>query len=478
MTNSTRLTAFAAPVAFFVLTLAPPAQAPAGPPPPPLAARIGDWLEAHRDHREFTGVALVADGGEIVYEAAFGRADDDHGVDNGPATKFRIGGVTQQFTAMLVLLLVEEGRLELDAPIAKYLADLPRALADRVTVHHLLGHTSGIPCYMSRPRWQRELAGLHSREDFIARFCAGPLEFEPGERYSHSHSGYYLLGAIVEAVTGQTFGAALRARVLDPLELRDTGCEDPYAVLEHRATGYEEVAGERRMAPWIDVRNLFASAGMYSTVRDLWKWERALCDRRLLGGELEARMFTPGEGRYGYGWHVDPVGIWHGGAVPGFSALIGRLPQRGQCVILLSNSGFASVPEAAQGVAAILAGRTPAPPSPRPWHLARTVIDGGIAAGLAAFAELPEATRFGEVEPALRLVGYRLLAKGRAREAVRVFAFNTRAFTEVSWRWESLGEAHMQAGDRQLAIECFERALALDPARPLARRLLAELLKE
>lgn len=470
-------------IALSVLAVDAAAQAPGkpdpmyviGPPVPPLAARIGAFLEAHHAHGQFSGTALVADGGEIIYQRSFGLANDDWNIPNGADTKFRLGSITKGFTAMLVLLLVEEGKLELEAPILRYLPDYPSETGSRVTIHHLLAHTSGIPRYVDRAGWQAEQMRHYSTEEFVARFCSGPLESEPGTMYRHNHGGYYLLGAIVEAVTGQTFLAAMRERVLDPLELHDTGFDDQYAVVKNRATGYEQVLGTRRPAQWTEMSNLRASEGMYSTVADLWKWDRALAERRLLSGKLEARMFTPGAGRYGYGWHIRDDVSWHGGITAGFSTVIGRRPARGQCVILLSNSGLALVPDAARGIEAILDGQAPPLPAPKPAQtLAQNIAANGIDAALATFIELPKATRYAMIEP-LRVIGYRLIGQRRALDAAQLFEFSTRAFPEIPRSWEGLGEAHRQAGNRQLAIESCRRALALDPVSSRARSVLEKL---
>jgi len=454
-----------------------------------LATQIGAYLQAHHTKRQFDGTALVADNGKVVYEGAFGLANADWNIQNDLDTRFRLGSNTKQFTAMLVLLLVQEGKLELDAPIVRYLPQFPAESGKQVTIHHLLSHTSGIPRVTERPHWREELQQHFSVEQFVARFCTGPLEFEPGTEFRHNNTGYYLLGAIVEAVTGQTYATALRERILAPLQMDDTGCEAEDEVLEKRATGYELLLGKRRVAPQTDMGNHFSSDGMYSTVRDLWKWSQALSSQRLLTGMLAQRMFTRGESDYGYGWHIDDRGMWNGsfnivpsdGAIPGFRTLIGRIPARGRCIILLSNSGYWAVSDAALGIAAILEGRvleSTAPEGstqPPAWTLAQTILAEGVEVGLAALAKLPQSIRetprlpAGEVESTIDLLGFRLLKQHRVEEAVRLFEFNTRAFPKSSKRWDSLGEAYLQAGNRKLAIVNFRIASELEPWNATAK---------
>lgn len=472
-----------------------PAPATTAVDPAVLATQIGAYLQAHHTQRQFDGTALVADNGKVVYEGAFGLANADWGIKNDLDTRFRVGSITKQFTAMLVLLLVQEGKLELDAPVVRYLPQFPAASGKQVTIHHLLSHTSGIPRVTGRPQWREELQEHFSTEDFVARFCTGPLEFEPGTEFRQNNTGYYLLGAIVEAVTGQTYATALRERILAPLQMDNTGCEAEGEVLEKRATGYELLLGKRRLAPSTDMANHFSNDGMYSTARDLWKWDQALRSQRLLAGMLAQRMFTRSENDYGYGWHIDDRGIWSGsfnvvptdGAIPGFRALIGRIPARGQCIILLSNSGYWAVSDAALGIAAILAGQTlqgTAPEGatqPPAWTLAQTILDDGVEVGLVALAKLPQSIRetprlpAGEVESTIDLLGFRLLKQHRVTEAVRLFEFNTRAFPKSSKRWDSLGEAHLQAGNRKLAIASFRTASELEPWNATAKTKVEEL---
>lgn len=469
-----------------------PAPAPALIDPAQLATKIGAYLQAHHANRQFEGTALIANDGKVVYEGAFGLANADWGIQNDLDTRFRLGSITKQFTAMLVLLLVQEGKLELDAPVVRYLPDFAAASGAQVTIHQLLSHTSGIPRVAERPRWRDELQQHFTVAEFVARFCSGPLEFEPGTGFRHSNTGYYLLGAIVEAVTGQDYATALFERVLAPLQMGDTGCEMAGDVLAKRAIGYELLFGKRLQAPHTDMGNHFASDGMYSTVRDLWKWDQALRSQRLLTGVLAQRMFTRGENDQGYGWHVEDRGVWSGsfnvvptdGAIPGFRTLIGRVPARGQCIILLSNSGYWAVSDAALGIAAILEGRAPeGATQPPAWTLAQTILVEGIEVGLEALAKLPASMRqtprlpAGEVESTIDLLGHRLLQQDRVDGAVRLFDFNTRAFPKSAKRWESLGEAHLQGGNRQLALVSFRVAAELEPWNAAAKAKVEQLEK-
>ena len=185
------------------------------------AEQIGELLEASHAVGQFSGAALVADRGKVVYRGAYGVANADWEIPNQVDTKFRLASITKQFTAMLTLLLVKDGKLELDAPITRYLKGYPAASGDKVTIHHLLSHTSGIPSYTDREGFMQRDA-LHSMPvtEFVAKFCSEPLAFEPGSKFRYNNSGYFLLGAIIEQVTGTTYRAEMRARVFEPLGMR------------------------------------------------------------------------------------------------------------------------------------------------------------------------------------------------------------------------------------------------------------------
>ena len=374
--------------------------------PTNIAEQIDALLNAHQKIDQMSGTVLVADKGEVVYRGAVGMANSDWSIPNDLNTKFRLASVTKQFTSMLVMLLVRDGKIDLGAPLTKYLPNYPAESGDRVTIHQLLNHTSGIPSYTDRPEFMhKESKGHYTVEAFLVEFCSDPLEFDPGTQFSYNNSGYFILGAIVEAVTQTTYQNALRERILEPLEMHDTGYDDQYAVTAHRATGYTEILGGRRVATWMDMTTPYAAGALYSTVDDLWKWDQALRAKRLLDGELEQLMFTPGLENYGFGWDIvdseddengSPRGpvISHSGGMPGVSTLIWRMPSIGRCVIILSNSGNANPGAIKNGITEILDGREPKIPLPRgDYVVARRVLDEGIEAGLVELARWPQVIR-------------------------------------------------------------------------------------
>lgn len=447
------------------------------------AAQIEALLAKYHDFGLFNGTVLVADGGEVIYKKGFGEADMTWGVPNTPDTKFRIGSITKQFTAALVLQLVEKGRIDLDAPITTYLPDYPAAQGAHVTVHHLLTHTSGIPSYTSLPGFMEFTRDPYEPDSFLTVFSRLDLEFEPGSRYAYSNSGYFLLGVLIEHVTGQPYDVVLRERLLDPLGLHDTGYEHYGEIVEQMATGYVKTGGGYEHAAYLDTSIPYAAGMMYSTVEDLHRWNQALHRGEPFEhpGTLE-RMTTPYLNNYAYGLSVlnAPVGedsvrtIAHGGGIFGFTTMLRYMPEEERTVIVLDNTE-GSPGTIAQALIQLLYGQPVEEPRQPISDVLRGVIETeGVEAAVARYRALkrsaPDTYDFHEAQ--LNRLGYEYLRRGDAETAVRIFQLNVEAYPE-SWNpYDSLGEAYLAAGDRERAIENYQKALALNPASTSAKRAL------
>ncbi|MEO0478308.1 MAG: serine hydrolase [Planctomycetota bacterium] len=441
--------------------------------PAELNERIEAFLASHHAIDQLSGSVLIAEGDDVIYRGAYGLANSDWNIANTIDTKFRLASITKQFTSMLTLMLVRDGVLDLDAPMTTWLPDYPKESGDRVTLRHLLNHTSGIPSYTDIPGFLR--TGLHdeSVEEFVRTYCSDPLDFEPGTDFHYNNSAYFILGAIIEKVTGRTFRDVLHERILDPLGMDSTGMDDESAVVTGRATGYDDVLGGRRLALWLDMSVPYAAGGMYSTVDDLFRWSQALDQKTLLDGELEAEMVTPGLGNYAFGWYVDlpedadskdgPT-IHHSGGMPGVSTLIWRQPAKERCVIVLGNSGTTAHYAIQYGLIELLEGRTPGPVRPRgDLEISRRVLDDGIEAALEDWKKWPENVRVDFIERDMNAIGYQLMEQRRFDEAQRIFEFLTVAYPDSANTWDSLGEWFARVGRTDEAIANYEKALELDP---------------
>jgi CubicO group peptidase (beta-lactamase class C family) len=287
--------------------------------------------------------------------------------------KFRIGSITKQFTSMLVLQQVAAGAIRLDGHVTDYLPSYRKDTGSKVTIHHLLNHTSGIPSYTDDPKFLSEVSrDPYGVEDFVRKFCSGDLEFEPGSKFHYDNSGYFLLGAILEQVSRKPYDALLKERILAPLGMKDTGYDRYADVLPKRASGYQRGPGGMSNAPYLDMSLPYAAGSLYSTVEDLFIWDQALYTDKLLPADLKEKIFTPGLSNYGYGWNIvalpadDPAAgkkmIAHGGGINGFNTLEQRLVDDHSLIVLFTNTPGVNLGEMAKGIRAILYGQEPAPP--------------------------------------------------------------------------------------------------------------------
>lgn len=313
---------------------------------PARADRVDEIIRARMRERHVPGLALVvARGGKVVKEGAYGLSNVELGVAATPETVFEIGSITKQLTAAAVLMLVEDGRVRLDDPVGKHLPNAPAAWGG-VTVRHLLTHTSGVKTYTGLSGF--ELSRRLKRDDFIKALAAHPLDFAPGARYSYSNSGYNLLGHVIESASGQGYWDFMRARIFRPLGMSKTGDRDPRLLHPGRADGYEW-DGAKLVGRDHDLTDVFSAGAVVSTVRDLARWDAALYTERLLKDSTRAAMWSPARlngGRthpYGFGWNtLDFRGqrlVSHGGQTAGFAANISRYLDERLTVIVLCNLG-------------------------------------------------------------------------------------------------------------------------------------------
>ncbi|WIG96064.1 beta-lactamase family protein [Myxococcus sp. SDU36] len=436
----------------------------------------------------FNGTVLVANEQGLLLKKGYGSANLEWKVPHAPDTKFRIGSITKSFTATVVLQLVAEGRLQLDDPITKHLPDYRGDTGGRVTITHLLNHTSGIPSYTSAPHFKADSVNPYGVAEFVKKSCSGDLAFEPGTKYAYNNCGYYLLGALIEQLTGQTYAQAVQARIFGPLGMKDSGYDVTATVLPKRASGYAPTPGGYVNAPYLDMGQPYAAGSLYSTVEDLYRWERAFHGDTLMPAELKQKMLTPGLQRYGFGWVITPMQlhdgkthvpiIFHSGGINGFSSLLVRVPERKEVVILLDNTTQGGLQEIAGGVLSILRGIAPRPARiPIGKVLMEALGKGSAAEAIATYRALKKAKEaqydFGESQ--LNTVGYHLLRGGRVADAIAVFKLNVEMFPKEANCYDSLGEAYAAHGDKEQAIANYRKSLELDAKNEHAVKMLEAL---
>ncbi len=327
-----------------------------------VAERASAYLQAAYEAGLFSGSAHVARGDEALFIGAVGHASIEFDIPNTPETKFRFGSITKQFTAVAVLQLVDQGKVDLEGVITDYLPDFPaKPYGARVTVHQLLNHTSGIPSYTGieeimsmRGAWKETPA------EFVRHFEQLELEFEPGSQWSYNNSAYHLLGLIIEAVSGQSYEDYLQQHILQPVGMENTGVEQYHEVVPLLCKGYASIGEAPLAAGNINMDIPYAAGSMYGTVGDLHRWHQALTARNLLSEDSYKKMWTPYLENYGYGWGMrEWFGrqmIGHSGGIDGFSTYTARLPEDNLYVSVLSNLEGANSGQIARDLAAIVLG--------------------------------------------------------------------------------------------------------------------------
>lgn len=307
---------------------------------PDLAAQLDDYLNGLVKQNRFTGAVLLARDGRVVLSKGYGFANVELEVPNTPQTKFRLGSITKQFTAASVMLLQEQGKLNVQDPVCKYVENCPAAWQP-ITIHNLLTHTSGIPNFTGFPDYMKTMALPTTIPETLARFRDKPLEFKPGERFSYSNSGYVLLGHIIEKVSGKSYDQFLRENIFVPLGMKNTGADVTSEVLKGRAAGYRVGPNGLTNAPYLDMSIPHAAGALYSTVEDLYLWDQGLFGGKLLTQKSLDAMLTVVKDYYAYGIGVDTQfrlpRIGHSGGINGFNTYMARFPAERTTVIILSN---------------------------------------------------------------------------------------------------------------------------------------------
>ena len=331
-------------------------------------------------------VVGIAENGKIRLVRGYGSADLEHNIPIDAKTVFRIGSISKEFTAASILLLAERGTLSIDDPLAKYFPDFPRA--GEVTIRHLLTHMSGLRNYTSAPDFMKATAVRDlSTDEMVATILqADPLyDFDPGTSYRYSNSGYFVLGAIVEKVSGQSFADFLKANILDPLGLDDTRIDDLAEIVPNRARGYTKAKTGFVNASYLSMSVAAAAGAVRSTATDLLDWHAALFGGKLLKPASLALMQAPGrlkDGRpgsasrppsatapatggppseYGFGlmltWPAGHRSIGHGGSINGFNAALNSFPDDKVTLVVLTNTDGASAGITPRMIEALFAAR-------------------------------------------------------------------------------------------------------------------------
>lgn len=331
-----------------------------------LTGKFDNLLSEQFKPNEPGATVLVARKGQVVYEKAFGMANLELNVPMRTEHVFKIASVTKQFTAVAILQLMEQGKLDVKDEITKFIPDYPTQ-GNRITIEHLLTHTSGIQDYARIRETPNRMVGDLTPEQMIDIFKDRPLRFAPGTQWEYSNSGYFLLGYIIERITGRTYGEFLEENIFKPLGMTNSLYASDRKLVKNRVDGYTEGDTGFVNAPYISMTHPYAAGAILSTVGDLFTWNRALHSYKLVRKEsLEKALtrYTLADGRktnYGYGLRFGSIqespSLWHAGGINGFTSIAMFLPEEDVFVAVFSNSDANSPEEISAKLAALAIGK-------------------------------------------------------------------------------------------------------------------------
>ncbi len=451
-----------------------------------LSHEMDSLMTAISEYELFNGAVLVAEEDDVVYKNAFGKANFEWGIPNTTDTKFLIGSITKTFTAVLTLRLVELEKINLDDVITDHLEDYPSETGDKIKIEHLLVQSSGIPDYIELHDFLSTKAlQEHDKDEFPKFFADLELEFEPGTDWNYGNSGYYLLGLIIEEVTGVNYDEAMQKHILEPAGLENTGYAWSSEIIENLAAGYVTTPEGIENAPYIHSSAGYSAGMMYSTVEDLFEWTRRLNSGDVIENDhYFINMITPQKEDYGFGIFVGEQRIGdhyelvfgHAGTINGFSSQLTYLSDSDYTIIIMDNTQqctsriyFAlrdlifgkDAPEISESMSQILG---------------RKVASEGVDAAVELFYELrennPELCQ--DYSEFSRLTDF-YMQRDQIEKAIEIFRLKAEIFPSDSSILVDKGNAYLDLDQKEKAHESFKKAIEINPRNETAQAKLREL---
>jgi len=445
-----------------------------------VADRLDSLMRTLHSREQFNGGILVSVNSKMIYEKAYGKADLNKNEDFTISTPCYLASLSKQFTAMGIMMLEEKKLLNFDDPLSKYFPEFP-AYGQSVTIQNLLNHTSGIIDYESLGI---DHPGLTNKEVFDNLVKQPSLRFKPGDKYEYSNSGYVLLAMIIEKVSGMSFSEFMEKNIFQPLGMSDSFVFDKVtAHTKSRAKAYSK---------FYDLSDYdgftVGDGGIFSTVEDLFKWDKALYTGKLVSQSTLSKAFSPAilndgtQSPYGFGWMLKNENgeqiVYHTGGSGGFRTFIERQLNHHNAIIILTNSENSPRTEIRNAILNILENK--------PYTLPKISIatemytirnENGIDSAINFYNlnKLKNSDTYDFREQELNLLGYKLWSVKKIDEAIEIFKLNVAAYPGSSNAYESLGEAWLERGDKQMAAGSFNKSLSIDPQNTDAIRMLKKI---
>ncbi|WP_100915646.1 serine hydrolase domain-containing protein [Pseudoalteromonas spongiae] len=438
-----------------------------------IPKKIDSLITQYNQLDQFNGVVLVAKNGQPILKKGYGKANFEWGIDHQVAGKFRIASVTKQFTAMLVLQLVEQRKINLSDKIIDHIPEYRADTGKKITIHQLLTHTSGLGNFFHLQEFKQiEARNPYSVIEFIQTLCSEDLLFEPGAQFKYSNAGYTILGHIIERVTKKTFEQVLIEQIFKPIGMLNSGFNGQNRFITHRVNGYERTLAGVKPAPFIDMSIPYSAGSIYSTVDDLLLWDRALANNTLLSPKLTKVMYTVSPHyNYAAGWLVSQLDsaqygepltqLYHGGGIQGFNSHITRIPEDNVLIVLLNNTGGAPMTAITDNIINILYGKPINPAQLRKNQaLYKRLKEDGLEYAVTWYQQQVSQNN-GLNERRLNQFGYELLEVNEFDAAIAFFKLNVEAHPQSENVYDSLADAYIAISQYENAIIQFTKAQQL-----------------
>lgn len=456
---------------------------------------IQQLIESYSNQGTFNGSVLVAQKGKVIFAGGFGYANMEWKVKNTANTKFYLASISKTFTSVTVMKLIDQGKLTLDTRLSDVLKWYRADTGNKITIRQLLNHTSGIANYLNmKGKSIYQVADEFGTAPidklaFAKKYCQGDLDYEPGTKWNYNNTAYFLLGLIIEEVSGKTYEEAVSDFIFKPLGMDASGDVQPHQfdAFPEMATGYMRNFTDFVHPPYWNMSTAYAQGSLYSNVYDLVKFDQALYDHGFLSKTAYDAMFTANLNGYGCGWEIreSPIGKdkamkkirTHEGYLFAWNTRFYQIPDDQYLIVILSNGGNAPLEKMYSGITDILYGR--------PTETARPLIANTLYSALKNKTLQPaleqcsqyfqaEKNKWDFSEYELNRLGYFAL-QNDTKSAVMIFRFVTDIYPQ-SWNaWDSYGEALATAGNKAEAIKAYEKSISLNPGNNAGIEMLKKL---
>jgi len=452
-------------------------------------ARLDEIMKTYHQYNMFDGSVLVAEEGKVIYKSAFGMANREWNIPNATDTKFMIGSVSKPITALLMLIQVQKGLVNLDKTISDYIPEFSKKNGSRITVRQLLSHTSGMPNYDITADFFPRISRTHfTREEYIKVYMDSSLLFEPGSSFFYSSWGYFTLGYIMEKVSGKSYAQLMKEDIFDKIGMNSSGSYFHTQVVPKRATGYDYDFNGYTSSDFRDQSNTMGTGDLYSTVEDLFKLHLALTNNTLLNKKLTDEMFAPGmrPAQYGYGWFnkqfkygTDSVASnFHLGMTDGFISFMVRIPSTNSLIVILCNSSPTDFFGICGNLAKVLYNQPVVVKQPVHKAMESLIGSQGVSKAIEEYKKMKNDSAHYYVDwISMHFLGDKLFELKRYEDAKLLYENNAAEFPTKDLVLFGLAKTYEKLGRKQDAIIWYKKALAISPKYEEARNRLKELEK-